>query len=218
MSGYCVIDGYPVLLTDERWERLLQEVGKEKGWEWRIGARIRGSWGCSADVPIYELLNRYYKESPWRFGEEWIKFDFHGDEAARVLFDVLAAYCEWFGHCTVSERQLSSMEHDAIASGDALLEPSGSVLALSHVMKPWHWWWRYRHGMKNRAVVLNIDASKVRRIRGAIHRFYILYGDIPISFAEDIEVGSFVPELLRRELEDNSRRRGVGVADGWRAW
>ncbi|MBS1856137.1 MAG: hypothetical protein JST11_12280 [Acidobacteria bacterium] len=198
--GYCFIDGNPVVLTHEQYEQLFAEVGKDKGWEWRISARIVGEWGCSGHDAVCNLLGTYCRANPEEFIREWVHFDFEGEVAQEMLLDVLEAYRDWYGHCGVGFKRWTRAEESAI--------PNGSVIQVWHTVVPKHWWWRIRPGMRDRDMVLNIQTGRVRRITGTVMNFFIEYGDTCFSFGRDIEIESFLPQRrVDAAVAEHLRRR-----------
>jgi len=191
---YCAIDRYPVFLTSAQYERLFAEAGKDKGWEWRISARICMEGKCEAHNAVYALLQEHCRQDRQAFIEQWVQFDFRDAEAQDVIDYVLEAYCDWYGHSTVCFKRWKNAETAALRAGWSP-EPSGCVFELRHTVKPRRWWWRFRYGMKDRDIVLNIGANRVRRIVGTVADFYVVYGELQIRFAEDIEIGCYLPDL-----------------------
>ena len=67
--------------------------------------------------------------------------------------------------------------------------------------------------MVDRQVMINIQAGRVSRVAGTVMNFFIEYGDTRISFGQDIEIGSFLPEAqigaaVKRHLR---RRKGLSA-------
>jgi len=180
-----IIDKLPVYLTSKNDALLRLELYGEEN--------ITKSYIDGFDRNYYKkakkLLLQKYQSDKNKFIDEWIRFDFVGEEAMENADYLLYDYCAYHGTGYISEErpELSKLLCNHTELGDEF--SIKKKLYINHYSAPYNFRWRLR-GKKGVIAKTMIDKDEIKRIVGTLQEFLIISSDKVIRCREELEVFS----------------------------
>lgn len=169
--SYVIIDKIPVFISNSLEKELnIEFFGKYE-------PCLFSGFKDTADFhkAEYTILEQRYKANPMDFIKTHVYFDLQNNQAKSNVWLLLANYCQCFGFAHLSDiRNEEKLLDDSNTSFTSVECPMGAVFALDHTVKPYHWWWRISHSMKNRTVRTIISVRDIDRIIGTLSDFFII--------------------------------------------
>lgn len=187
------IDKYKVFLDQKLYDEVFEEVSSGKDAKWRISSGIQGHSELQEKMALIKgFLLQEMKLNEEAFVDKYVKFDFTDEEARRNIWTLLCDYCDCFGHSF-----LSSCEDDTNRVLRDYMIPSkfcpmGDIFYLSHIVKPYYWWWRYFYSMKERQIRIRMDVRRVLRIEGSLHEFTVFGENFEVNLSDAIVSLDFI--------------------------
>jgi len=197
---YVVVSGLPVFLSDDRIARLrclwVQERRPKSEVLASAIASIRGT-PESRDFEAFRrvALERFHRDDPKTFEEEWVNFDLQGPTVDQEAYYVIGDSCALYqrGGIIPMRQDFTTTPLEEIAE-EAEFFPAGKTFLLGFESKHYMSLRRPSTWRKSSNVLLTVRTAGIYRIIGTLLDFYVYSTDFMLKLGPTVEV---LPSELR---------------------